>query len=92
MSLNIIKETCVGCRICELICNFYHEEKFGTQNSIIKIGFDNDNNLHIDFSKSCDCSSKNEYPCINFCPTNAIIVSSSKENKVLENYNESIKR
>jgi Fe-S-cluster-containing hydrogenase component 2 len=91
MTLNINAEICIGCRICELICNFYHEERFGSQNSIIKIRFDKDGKLDINFSKSCDCRSKNKYPCINFCPVNAIIISSSKENKVVKNYYESMK-
>jgi len=92
MSLTIITEACMGCRICELVCNFYNEKKFGTQNSIIKIGFNDDSTLHIDFSKFCNCCRKDEYPCVDFCPTNAIIVSSSKENKIIMNYNENLKK
>lgn len=85
MSIIINKEICMGCRICELVCSFYHEKSFSTINSIIRIKFNKEGKIDINFLKSCDCSSENNYPCIDFCPVNAISISPSKENKIVQN-------
>jgi len=87
----INKEICVGCRICELVCSFSRKKSFGTINSVINVKVNKENNINIDLLKSCNCSSKNNYPCIDFCPVNTIKISPSKENKVIQNDYESRK-
>lgn len=91
MSLDVHKKLCIGCRICELVCNFFHEEKFGTNSSIIKIKFNKDGELEIFLEKHCNCKGINESPCIELCPVNAISLSSSNENRVIEHYYEGMK-
>jgi len=72
MGIVIEKEKCVGCRACELACSFHRTKEFCPESSSIRIFFTNDGDLEIDISSECNCSDKNNLPCVEFCPTQAL--------------------
>lgn len=37
MSLYVDSKSCIGCAICELVCAEYHEKKYGTSISRIRV-------------------------------------------------------
>ncbi len=58
---------CVGCRNCQLICSFVHEEKFSTSNARIIIERTPDE-TKIGFREECtDCGT-----CADYCLYNAL--------------------
>lgn len=71
MIITVDKEKCVGCRICELACSYYRKNVFNPQYSNIRIYFNDDGELDIKTTESCDCL--NDPLCVELCPVNSII-------------------
>jgi len=63
-------KTCVGCRTCELACSFYHEKAFNPKKSRIRIARKGPG---ISISYPIVCVQCPEAPCIEACPTKAIV-------------------
>ena len=61
-------DNCTGCRICEMICSFYHEQDCSTSKSRIKVLRDAEFGEHLlQFCTQCA-----EAPCIESCPLEAL--------------------
>ncbi|PDM26105.1 4Fe-4S ferredoxin [Candidatus Bathyarchaeota archaeon B24-2] len=59
---------CTGCRLCELICSFYHYKEFNPLRSRIRvIKFEEKG-----FDFPVVCQSCEDAPCIRVCPVSAI--------------------
>lgn len=61
-------KTCVGCRVCELACSFWHEKKFNSQRSRIRV-------IHEKpaISRPLVCIQCPKPKCMAACPLGAIM-------------------
>ena len=66
--LIIDEEVCTGCRLCESICSFVHEENFNGDKARIKIIKDEPEGKDIPHV----CRQCGDAPCVNSCPTGAL--------------------
>ena len=66
--LLIYPEKCNGCRVCELVCSFYHHREFNPLKSRIRIIKDERRGLDVPIT----CVNCTNPPCMNICPANAI--------------------
>ncbi|MBI2831909.1 MAG: 4Fe-4S dicluster domain-containing protein [Chloroflexi bacterium] len=65
--LQIDKEKCTGCRLCEMMCSFRHEGECSTAKSRIKILKDEEfGNCLVLVCMNCE-----DAPCVASCPTEA---------------------
>ena len=65
--IDVIKERCIGCRICEQWCTWQHDESGGTLSRIhVK-------RLHEEYANlPLVCHQCEDTPCINSCKSNAL--------------------
>ena len=68
MRVAAIPESCVGCRICELVCSEYHEEEYCPSKARIQV---------LSFDESVQdipivCNQCKDALCLEACPTGAI--------------------
>jgi carbon-monoxide dehydrogenase iron sulfur subunit len=61
-------EVCTGCRLCESICSFHHEQMVNPTLSRIKIIKDELKGIDVPVV----CSQCQSAPCINICPVGAL--------------------
>lgn len=70
MRISVDKSKCVGCRTCELVCSWHHEKVFNPDRALIKVSFDDSNDLTITVLP--ECRFDKDSLCVEFCPTQAI--------------------
>lgn len=66
-------DKCVGCRICELICSFYHHKTFKQELSAIKVVKFNSISRDIPLV----CEQCDDAPCKKSCPSGSIYLNES---------------
>jgi len=66
--LYIDPQKCTGCRRCELVCSFKHEQQYNSLLSRIRVVYFEDIGLGIPIV----CTECEEKPCMDVCPSGAI--------------------
>ena len=74
LQINIDRDICHGCRICELVCSFHHAKVFSPEISSISVS-KNKQTAEVEWSidSSCDLCKGEPHPlCIEFCLYGAV--------------------
>ncbi len=66
--IQVISDNCTGCRICEMVCSFRHEQECSTTKSRIRILKDKEFGNHL-LQLCIQCA---DAPCIESCPREAL--------------------
>jgi anaerobic carbon-monoxide dehydrogenase iron sulfur subunit len=67
---------CYGCRVCELMCSFHHNETFSPAGGSIAV-WKNNGNGKISWVRdsSCDnCDGEDTALCVKYCPYGALSI------------------
>jgi len=68
MMLVVEPERCTGCRMCELVCSFYHVGVFNPRRARITVVRDDERGVYVPMM----CQHCEEPPCMDACPVYAI--------------------
>jgi Fe-S-cluster-containing hydrogenase component 2 len=62
-------EACTGCRMCELVCSFHHQQVFSPELSSIRVTRNNRTaGIKLAIDSSCDrCQGEETIQCIKCC-------------------------
>ena len=74
--MNIIPNIgkCTGCRICELVCSFYHTKAFSPELSSIRVTMNNrTGDIKLAIDETCDlCQGEESTQCVKYCVYKAL--------------------
>ena len=67
-TITVKKETCTGCRICEIVCSLSHERVINPEKSRIYIQRRYEESLYVPYV----CQNCSDPDCVAVCPTSAL--------------------
>jgi Fe-S-cluster-containing dehydrogenase component len=79
-NLSYDSKKCTGCKLCELVCSYYHNGLFKTSISRIHIF----NDVFSGFNKADICRQCIEPQCYHKCPINAIYIDENTGARIID--------